>query len=330
MLQIQDKLEDSKPIKPVRLGNLKVLKELEDRCSIARNPQARELFRILRNPHFKVRTRVVFRLNHQSKFYSQFQSLINSHDQAGDVLYQKLKNLESNHKLDKLIDIDDDESAEKMPVGEAIKMVGIRKTPDEPLGLTVEEDEFNQLKVARIIAGGLIERQGLLNAGDVILEVNGIKVMSPEELQEEISRAKDTITLKIGPNMDEEIKSARLTASGGSQVKNKLQEPGKKLAVSFAFFSLTRQRFFVLNLSFDFDLFFVSQHFHIRFYAFVRFDFETRSKYNCFDLLKPQKNEEIIKKIAIVSHSEFLVWHDFGFEIAKTTKKLAIIIYKQN
>lgn len=207
-----------------------------------------------------------------NQFLLLFQSLIHSHDQAGNVLYQKLKNLESSHKLDKLIDIDDDESAEKMPVGEAIKMVGIRKTPDEPLGLTVEEDEFNQLKVARIIAGGLIERQGLLNAGDVILEVNGVKVMSPEELQEEISRAKDTITLKIGPNMDEEIKSARLTASGGSQVKNKLQESGKKLAVSFCFFfSLTRQRFFVLNLSFDFGLFFCGAIFSHQILCFCTF-----------------------------------------------------------
>lgn len=162
------------------------------------------------------------------------QSLIQSHDQAGDILYQKLRTLDSNHQL---IDIDDSDSTETMPVGEAIKMVGIRKTPDEPLGLTVEEDEFCQLRVARILAGGLIDRQGLLNPGDVILEVNGIKVTSPEELQNEIACAKDTITLKIGPNMDEEIKSARLTAQAGSQVKNKLQETGKKLAVSFAFFS---------------------------------------------------------------------------------------------
>lgn len=54
--QIQDKFEEApEPLKPVRLGNLRVVKELEDRCSIARNPKARELFRILRNPHFKVR-----------------------------------------------------------------------------------------------------------------------------------------------------------------------------------------------------------------------------------------------------------------------------------
>lgn len=53
--QIQDKFDDPpEPLTPVRLGNLRIVKDLEDRCGIARNPQARELFRILRNPHFKV------------------------------------------------------------------------------------------------------------------------------------------------------------------------------------------------------------------------------------------------------------------------------------
>lgn len=112
-------------------------------------------------------------------------------------------------------------------------MVGIRKNPNEPLGLTVELDEYNQLVVARILAGGMIDKQGLLNVGDVILEVNGVGVHSPEELQTEISRAKESVTLKIGPSVDEEMKSARLTAVGdGTQVKSKSQEAGKKLAVS--------------------------------------------------------------------------------------------------
>lgn len=124
-----------------------------------------------------------------------------------------------------------------MPVGETIKMVGIRKNPNEPLGLTVEQDDYNQLVVARILAGGMIDKQGLLNKGDVILEVNGVGVNSPEELQTEISRAKESVTLKIGPNIDDEMKSARLTAGGGTQVKSKTQEAGKKLAVSFALFS---------------------------------------------------------------------------------------------
>lgn len=126
-----------------------------------------------------------------------------------------------------------------MPVGEAIKMVGIRKNPNEPLGLTVEVDDYSQLVVARILAGGMIDRQGLLNPGDVILEVNGVGVNLPEELQIEISRAKESVTLKIGPNIEEEMKSARLTAAGSAQVKSKTQEAGKKLAVSKVFLSFS-------------------------------------------------------------------------------------------
>lgn len=122
--------------------------------------------------------------------------------------------------------------------GETIKMVGLRKNPNEPLGLTVEVDEHNQLMVARIIAGGMIDRQGLLTPGDVILEVNGVVVKTPEDLQTEISRAKESVTLKIGPCLEEEMKSARIVMSGG-QVKNgRNLETGKKLTVSCVCFSL--------------------------------------------------------------------------------------------
>lgn len=131
-----------------------------------------------------------------------------------------------------------------MPVGETIKMVGIRKNPNEPLGLTVKEDDFNQLVVARILSGGMIDRQGLLNPGDVILEVNGVGVNTPEDLQTEISRAKESVTLKIGPNIEDEMKSARLTATGSAQVKSKSQDAGKKLAVSKRF-----QAFYGLNFA---------------------------------------------------------------------------------
>lgn len=59
---------------------------------------------------------------------------------------------------------------------DAIRMVGLRKRPDEPLGLTVREDESGYLVIARIMAGGSIDRQGLLHVGDAICEVNGVEV----------------------------------------------------------------------------------------------------------------------------------------------------------
>lgn len=92
---------------------------------------------------------------------------------------------------------DFDDSSESM-VADMIRMVGLRKNPNEPLGLTVQQDDGGQLVVARILGGGSVDRQGLLRVGDLILEINGNSVSTPEDLQTEISKANDTVTLKVG------------------------------------------------------------------------------------------------------------------------------------
>ncbi|XP_050302662.1 protein PALS2 isoform X5 [Anthonomus grandis grandis] len=79
-----------------------------------------------------------------------------------------------------------------------IRMVGVRKKNGEPLGLTVELDNNENLVIARILEGGMIEKQGLLHLGDVILEVNGNPVRTPEDLQVEIAKSRDSVTLKVG------------------------------------------------------------------------------------------------------------------------------------
>ncbi|XP_053666298.1 protein PALS2 isoform X1 [Anopheles marshallii] len=233
LIKIQDKLEEvPAPLRPVRVDNAPLLKEVIDRCSLSRNPHARELARIFRYPHFR--------------------ALLEAHDEIGETQLEKLKhppaveapasasptgsspgsNGHGQHSPASASEIDGSGvellTINDMP-GETIKMVGIRRNPDEPLGLTVEVDDHNQLVVARIIAGGMIDRQGLLHPGDVILEVNGVPVTTPEELQGEISVAKESVTLKIGPSIEEEMKSARITMAGG-QVKNgRNLDSGKKL-----------------------------------------------------------------------------------------------------
>ncbi|XP_049821854.1 protein PALS2 isoform X2 [Aethina tumida] len=82
--------------------------------------------------------------------------------------------------------------------GDTMRMVGVRKKAGEPLGLTVQVDENDNLVIARILEGGMIEKQGLLHIGDVILEVNGTPVHTPEDLQAEIAKTKDHVTLKVG------------------------------------------------------------------------------------------------------------------------------------
>lgn len=50
----------------------------------------------------------------------------------------------------------------------------------------------------------MIEKQGLLHVGDVILEVNGTLVNSAEDLQTEIAKSKDSVNLKVGQPQDTE------------------------------------------------------------------------------------------------------------------------------
>ena len=243
--QIQDKLEEAPaPLHPVRVDNAPLLKEVIDRCSLSRNPHARELARIFRYPHFR--------------------ALLEAHDEIGETQLEKLKHPLTSatsspggnsqyHQASPSSETVDGSGVELLTIndmpGETIKMVGIRRNPDEPLGLTVEVDEHNQLVVARIIAGGMIDRQGLLHPGDVILEVNGVPVTTPEELQGEISVAKESVTLKIGPSVEEEMKSARITMAGG-QVKNgRNLDSGKKLTVSGVFYAFTGFSLLVLSFS---------------------------------------------------------------------------------
>lgn len=93
----------------------------------------------------------------------------------------------------------------------------------------MQEDDKENLVIARILEGGTIDKQGLLNVGDVILEVNGTPVNTPEELQTEISKSKDSVTLKIGATAPLETHSALIT-NGTIPATN--GNVGKKLTVS--------------------------------------------------------------------------------------------------
>ena len=53
-------------------------------------------------------------------------------------------------------------------------------------GLTVSFED-GKVTVARIIIDSIIDKQGLLRPGDVIVEANGQKIKNPEQLQEVLS-----------------------------------------------------------------------------------------------------------------------------------------------
>nr|CAD7267080.1 unnamed protein product [Timema shepardi] len=171
---VQDRLED--PVtsaQPVGTGNLELAEHVGRRCEQARSVEARELAILLKNPHLK--------------------ALLRSHDVVAEKSYEP--------------DPEPSSQAFEIPVNgmaaDAIRVVGLRKSANEPLGLTVQVDEAGNLVIARILGGGMIDRQGLLHIGDTILEVNGTRVDTPEDLQMEIARAKESVTLKIGPSFEE-------------------------------------------------------------------------------------------------------------------------------
>ncbi|KAJ7991539.1 hypothetical protein DPEC_G00284930 [Dallia pectoralis] len=145
------------------LGDITALSVCDD--------SAAELSRILQEPHF--------------------QSLLEAHDMVASKCYEAVPPAELTNEA---------KVNSALMQADAVRMIGIRKKAGEPLGVTfrVEKDD---LVIARILHGGMIDRQGLLHVGDIIKEVNGRDVgNNPTELQEMLKDCSGGITLKILPS----------------------------------------------------------------------------------------------------------------------------------
>uniref|UniRef100_A0A6Q2WS50 MAGUK p55 scaffold protein 4 n=1 Tax=Esox lucius TaxID=8010 RepID=A0A6Q2WS50_ESOLU len=113
--------------------------------------EARELYNLLREPHFK--------------------ALISAHDTVAQKDYDPVLPPIPEH-------LPDDE--------EAMRIVCLVKNK-QPLGATIKRSDLTgEIFVARVIHGGLADRSGLLHAGDRIMEVNGYPVdgLEPEQVIE--------------------------------------------------------------------------------------------------------------------------------------------------
>jgi hypothetical protein len=178
---------------PETKDNIPIIKDLLDDLEplLNRNRDAAELYKMLLTNH-------------------HLRALIESHDTIAQQDYENDDNL-----LDMLIKKHDEEYGENAedledelsplpyyasPPIDAIRMIGIRKVNDEPLGITVRVNESGDLEIARIMHGGMIDKQGLLHEGDIIKEINGEPVYTPEDLQEKLRLAKGSITLKVVPS----------------------------------------------------------------------------------------------------------------------------------
>ncbi|XP_050790669.1 MAGUK p55 subfamily member 2 isoform X2 [Gopherus flavomarginatus] len=169
-----ERLEETK-LEAVRDNNVELVQEiLQDIAHVSgSNSAAAELARILQEPHF--------------------QSLLETHDSVASKSYETPP---PSPLLDPMFN--------NQPVPpDAVRMVGIRKTAAEHLGVTFRV-ERGELVVARILHGGMIDQQGLLHVGDVIKEVNGKEVGNdPKVLQEMLKSATGSVVLKILPSYQE-------------------------------------------------------------------------------------------------------------------------------
>ncbi|KAM4725276.1 MAGUK p55 subfamily member 6b isoform 1-T3 [Anableps anableps] len=170
--QAQEQQEDVK-LEAVQDNNVELVTEiLGDISNLkVKDDSATELSRILQEPHF--------------------QSLLEAHDMVASKCYEVPPPAET---------ANDAAVNSALMQADAVRMIGIRKKAGEPLGVTfrVEKDD---LVIARILHGGMIDRQGLLHVGDIIKEVNGKDVgNNPTELQEMLKNCSGGITLKILPS----------------------------------------------------------------------------------------------------------------------------------
>ncbi|XP_064030276.1 MAGUK p55 subfamily member 2 isoform X3 [Pogoniulus pusillus] len=174
LAKAHERLEETK-LEAVRGDNVELVQEiLRDLAQLAaQDSAAAELAHILREPHF--------------------QSLMETHDSVASKSYETPP---ASPLLDPTF------SSQPVPP-DAVRMVGIRKTAGENLGVTFRV-ERGELVIARILHGGMVAQQGLLHVGDVIREVNGREVGSdPRALQDTLRHASGSVVLKILPSYQE-------------------------------------------------------------------------------------------------------------------------------
>ncbi|XP_015174511.1 PREDICTED: MAGUK p55 subfamily member 6 isoform X3 [Polistes dominula] len=171
LVKVQERLEEAPvPVEPVCSSVCDIVDEVCHDLQFYRNEYARELVVLLRNSHLK--------------------ALLETHD----AVVERREASPISETIQPLVMPSDERT-------EVIRVVGLTRQPDEPLGLTVQVDESGNLIIARILGGSTAARQRLLRTGEVILEVNGKTVHNPDELQQAIQEAKENLFLKLAPGI---------------------------------------------------------------------------------------------------------------------------------
>ncbi|UYV70516.1 MPP6 [Cordylochernes scorpioides] len=213
---VQSMLE-GRSLNPAQLQAKALLQEVQKQCGRSGGPSARELAALLASPHFKVigsllslvqlqrratgaRVGEPRRRKRRSHEEPEGQcALLEAHDQVATKSYQAPEEEEILEEPSlKML------SSPQCPDDTTVRLIGIRKGETEPLGLTVRV-ENGRLLIARILAGGIVDRQGLLHVGDTILEVNANVVQTPDQLRDQLQAAKSSVTFKILPSFQDHV-----------------------------------------------------------------------------------------------------------------------------
>ena len=93
---------------------------------------------------------------------------------------------------------------------EELHRVTVQRRNGEPLGLTVKV-EGDCVVVSRIIDGGLADRTGQLDLGDIVVEVGGQPCNTVDDLMHGVGRSGDRITFLIKKTPPEDLKKLAIS-----------------------------------------------------------------------------------------------------------------------
>ncbi|XP_019379691.1 PREDICTED: peripheral plasma membrane protein CASK isoform X7 [Gavialis gangeticus] len=186
---------------------------LEEISCYPENSDAKELKRILTQPHFM--------------------ALLQTHDVVAHEVYSDEALRVTPPPTSPYLNGDSPESANgdmDMENVTRVRLVQFQKNTDEPMGITLKMNELNHCIVARIMHGGMIHRQGTLHVGDEIREINGISVANQtvEQLQKMLREMRGSITFKIVP-------SYRTQSSSCEDLPSTTQPKGRQIYVRAQF-----------------------------------------------------------------------------------------------
>uniref|UniRef100_A0A8C2DW77 Calcium/calmodulin-dependent serine protein kinase b n=1 Tax=Cyprinus carpio TaxID=7962 RepID=A0A8C2DW77_CYPCA len=159
---------------------------LETLSCYPENMEAKELKRILTQPHFM--------------------ALLQTHDVVAHEVYSDEALRVTPPPTSPYLNGDSPESINgdmDLENVTRVRLVQFQKNTDEPMGgITLKMNDLNHCIVARIMHGGMIHRQGTLHVGDEIREINGISVANQtvEQLQKMLREMRGSITFKIVPS----------------------------------------------------------------------------------------------------------------------------------